>query len=170
MPVTHITTFTAKANMVVSYECENCESTNRYIAREISNGVQIQTDIHSLSEGKKLELHAKARQALESEKAKAINSKIYGFQKCPSCGYTQSWMKISNYQFIAVTFFALLCPAVSMLFYFGDPKSGMSPLIPIGLTLLGIIVIIINVRTRSVNKKFGNVERINKPRITFEDH
>ena len=178
---------TVKSTRMVSYECENCGSTSSYSLtltescekrkRLVSQRSQQREEIRELD----AVVLQEALEGLKKQIDTCTANENYGFEKCPRCFYTQSWMLGSYYASeldhrigppigVITTLFAVGAFIAVLLI-------GENPLPICGVSfLLWIVTITLIValprKIENPNEelgRFGVVERKNTPTIVWSD-
>ncbi len=109
----------------IKYECENCGKTNSYKQKHEVGIFEEGTTV-----GKGQEEHRKVSQEIQSKANKRADDEIkrlreerpvfpnYGFEKCPTCGYIQSWMLEARSQSVVGKFVLLPIGVVTIIIAF----------------------------------------------------
>ena len=170
-----------KATRKVSYQCENCggEFSYNYTLKrggyqQDITGKHFHTQTATKLQG---DAYIEAVDALKKEITTMNEKKDYGYEKCPGCGYTQSWMQSSQISKTFITPFII----VTMVLVAAAFIVPASELFPISLALscvssfvlwVVICLIIIGVsskRLKNSDKEFGDIKIKNTPTVVWSD-
>jgi DNA-directed RNA polymerase subunit RPC12/RpoP len=181
-----------EAIRTVSYQCENCGRQYSYLfhARE-SWSKSEQTATKHVSSNERFDIATRLKKAVHEEAIDRINDTIkgldehkdFGFEKCPGCGYIQSWMlrssiakyKIKYIRIPSIIVAVLLFVVVSLLLINGKIRQDVESYgIFLVFGLWVIIYLIIRwigtkIAQKEPNKTFGAVNRKNTPIVTWSE-
>jgi hypothetical protein len=175
----------------VSYQCENCGGQYSYLFPALGAGYKSeQTATKHVSSKERFDIATRLKKAVHEEAINRLNETIktldenkdFGFEKCPSCGYIQSWMlnsliakRETKYVRNPSIIVAVLLGVAAILY----TSSGKLPIeaepFLILLCVLWVIIYFIiwlvgaKIAQKEPNKTFGVVDRKNTPVVTWSE-
>ena len=177
------TSVKVKATRKVSYQCENCGGNYSYLFTiKQSSGIKDTTVSGSEKQKQSKEFSENLRketvEALKKQIESYTKAEDYGHEKCPGCGYTQSWMinSLKGDQFTRKAFVpwivisGLFIVGAILIFAYDEDvllRCGVSFLIWLFLSFLIFLFGFIGMK--NPNKSFGTVERNNAPIVVWSD-
>lgn len=178
-----------KSTRKVSYQCENCRGEFSYLYTVYGTAEKEGITYHDkakrkqeMQEDREIVL-LKAKEEIDNQISILTDSENYGYEKCPGCGYTQSWMieteraeKRTNKIFIPMIIVSAIFGVGGIVILVNGRN--VLPLCLGGLLLWGIaigFVFWLNIRQmtkgepKDLNKNFGTVSRRNIPNVIWSD-
>ena len=174
----------SEAIRTVSYQCENCggkfsyqDSYSETCSRRDS---RIGSPVPASARGKlSKDASAGAIDQMNS-KIKSLDEKeSYGYEECPNCGYTQSWMLKERLEAhsrklgraVALPFFAWIASLIWMYYIYDDVPPKPWLLFSLVVWLIATVLVFFWVLKKTLqdpNEKFGNVENKYAPTVTWK--
>jgi len=171
-----------KSTRKVSYQCENCGGEFSYLFTLETDKWSDSTTAYSDWRERQRELEEKvfkqAKNFLDRHIDNLNSAKDYGYEKCPGCGYTQSWMMAAEASAQEDILWVTPMTIISLIFGVGSilifVNGDAVLLLCVSSFILWLIIFFLfnwlgRKKIKDPNKNFGIVERKNTPIVVWSD-
>ena len=179
---------TVKTDLTIKYDCENCGLGSSYtqtydtsVHESGQTSSKSNAEAHELSKQLSSKAQEFAQEIAEDWKSEGPASFEYHitYEKCPSCGYTQSWMleylrerlrsKYIKWPIVIMSF-AYIGLYFALERTLNDLVGDLATLSAIGVwAAAAFITYLIGTRFTDPNREFGDVSKVNEPTFIWSE-